>query len=320
MNGNDPLYSAEPATGISDGTGRLSHLSPRAKVLLSIGLPFVLYILVGLASDVLIRQVYGYTSSEMIDSMDAFLGQYSGRLNPYRLMQIMSTVIIFGLSSFLLSYLFTGRLTGIFQFSKAAKRPTLLFVPFIMLFAFPVISLVFFYVSQLPVPESLVRLEEGLEKFTSALLSETSAGVFLLNFLMIAILPALFEELLFRGVIQRLAARMFNSAHLGILLSGLIFGFIHGQVFRFLPIAVLGILLGYLYWWTRNLWFPILGHFFHNGIQVVVYYLAARGLVDMDLDSPQMLPPAQTAMFAVLFAGITYLFYYVNRKKADEPI
>ena len=111
-----------------------------------------------------------------------------------------------------------------------------------------------------------------------------------------------------------------GNHHLGILLSGLLFGLIHGQIFKFLPIAVLGIMLGYLYWWTKNLWFPILAHFFNNGIQVVLYFFIARGWTNINPESAEIVPPVATALLTVLFAGAMYLFYNANLKTADESI
>lgn len=284
----------------------------------AIGLAFVIYVLFGALSDVLIRHIYGMGSAEMIRDIDSFLAAHSN-LNPYRFLQMASTVFIFGGAGLLTSYLLTGRLSGILDFSKKANLPSLATVPFIIIFIFPIIMLVHLYMSGIDVPPELAKMEANLETFTQAMLSDTDIGIFALNFLMIAILPAIFEEVLFRGVIQRLAGRLFGNAHFGILLSGLMFGFIHGQVFKFLPIAILGILLGYLYYWTRNLWFPVLGHFFNNAMQVVIYFAAAKGWVELDMESPQMIPPAQVALCAVLFAGTAYLFYYTNRKTADEP-
>ena len=191
-------------------------------------------------------------------------------------------------------------------------------VPGIMYLVLPVIALLHSYTSLIPVPESFSSVEENLEIFTMGLLGNASWKIFLLNFLMIAILPSIFEEFLFRGLFQKLFTKMVYNHHIGILASGLLFGLIHGQIYKFIPIAALGVLLGYLYYWTKNLWFPILAHFFNNGIQVIFYFSMAKGWTEIEPDSMEVLPPMITLVCTVLFVGMTYLFYTVNRKTADE--
>ena len=292
------------------------HLQLGATILITFGL----YLIISAISAGVISSAFGVSGMDMINDVEAFLETHGDRLNPYRFMQIISTLLIFGASALIMSYLLTGSPWGYFRFSKRANIRSIAYVPVIMILIFPVIALVHEYISVFPVPERLAQLEENLETFTLGLLADPSWGIFLINFLMIAILPSVCEELLFRGVLLRQFNRISGNFHVAILLSGLLFGMIHGQIFKFLPITILGILLGYMYWWTKNLWFPIAAHFFNNGIQVVLYFMLARGAVEMDPDSVEMIPPVTTAVFTVFFAGMMYLFYNSNRKTADEPI
>jgi len=300
--------------------GALSDRTAFSQVGFTLGITLIVYFIASGLSALLITNIYGVSGSEMIKDVERFLENNGNNLNAYRFMQIMSTIVIFGFSSIIMSFLITGKGLGYFRFERRISRNSMLLVPVIMLLVFPVITLVYSYTSRIPVPEELAQLEKSLEVFTMGLLGDPSIGIFMINFLMIAILPAVFEEMLFRGVLMKQLTKVSGSHHIGILLSGIIFGLIHGQVFKFLPIAVLGILLGYLYWWTKNLWFPIAAHFFHNGIQVIAYFLVARGVLNIDLESNEMLPALPTALLTVLFAAIIYLFYNVNRKTADEPI
>lgn len=297
--------------------GRLSGKSPQFRIAITIALSAGLYLLISFLSATVLTAAYGLSTGDILKDVDAFLANH-GNLNPYRYMQMLSTLGVFGLSALVMSRLITGSWLGYFHFSKKASLATIAYVPLIIILLFPAIALMHEYVSALPVPAEFSDLEEKLERFTLALLRDPSWGKFLLNFLMIAILPAVCEELLFRGVLMRQFHKATGSYHLAILLSGVLFGLIHGQVFKFLPIAVLGILFGYLYWWTRNLWFPIAAHFFNNGIQVVLYFLAARGVIQVDLEAAELLPPATTALLTALFVGVVFLFYTRNRETANE--
>jgi len=286
----------------------------------TIGVCVLMYFIASSISALMINKLYGMSGGEMITQVEQFLEVNLNNLNPYRFMQMMSTLLIFGVSSLIVNFLVTGSWLGYFRFEKRANMRSLTMIPPVMLFAFPVVMLIYSYTSLIPFPDELIQLEKNMEIFTTGLLGDGSWNIFLINFLMIAILPAVFEEFLFRGVFMKQLTGLTGNHHIGILLSGTLFGLIHGQVFAFLPIAALGILFGYLYWWTKNLLFPIFAHFFHNGIQVVAYFLAARGVINVDLESSEMLPPASTAVLTVLFVVVLYLFYTVNRKTADEPI
>lgn len=92
---------------------------------------------------------------------------------------------------------------------------------------------------------------------------------FLLTFLVIAIIPAIGEEFLFRGVLQKLLIATTHKTHLSIFITGLLFGLLHGQPSHLLALMALGILFGYLKEWTGSLWVPIALHLVNNGTLLV---------------------------------------------------
>ena len=101
--------------------------------------------------------------------------------------------------------------------------------------------------------------------------------------MVIALIPAVGEELTFRGVLQQSLTRKMNP-HVAIFLSAAIFSFIHFQFYGFLPRLFLGLLLGYMFYITGSLWTSILMHFLNNGTAVVLYYLNAKGTLDIDVE------------------------------------
>ncbi len=129
----------------------------------------------------------------------------------------------------------------------------------------------------------LQQLEETAGDLTERMLQVDSFSGLLFNLLVIALIPAIGEELTFRGVLQQALTRRCN-VHVAVFLSAFIFSFIHFQFYGFLPRMFLGLLLGYLFYYSGSLWTSILMHFVNNGAAVVVAYLDYKGLIDVDID------------------------------------
>ncbi len=99
------------------------------------------------------------------------------------------------------------------------------------------------------------------------------AGDLVLNLFIMALLPAVGEELFFRGTFQKVLFRLSNSPWLSILISSAVFALLHGTIFKIVPILTLGSMLGTIYHYTRHLWYTIIIHFLNNGFAVfAVYY------------------------------------------------
>ena len=124
-------------------------------------------------------------------------------------------------------------------------------------------------------------LEETAKAATEKMLNVDTIGGLLLNMVVVALIPAVGEELTFRGVLQQSLTRKMNP-HVAIILSAAIFSFIHFQFYGFLPRLFLGILLGYMFYITGSLWTSITMHFVNNGTAVVLYYLNNKGIIDID--------------------------------------
>jgi membrane protease YdiL (CAAX protease family) len=104
------------------------------------------------------------------------------------------------------------------------------------------------------------------------------------NIFMIAVLPALGEELLFRGVIQRIFTSWIRNYHWGIWIAAFLFSAMHMQFYGFLPRMALGAMFGYLLVWTGTMWVPILAHFVNNTMGVLAYYFISKGVISKDIE------------------------------------
>ena len=129
----------------------------------------------------------------------------------------------------------------------------------------------------------LKKMEEATQSSIEQMINTDKFGVLLLNLFIIALIPAVGEELTFRGVLQQSLTRRMNP-HLAIILSAAIFSFIHFQFYGFLPRMFLGILLGYMFYISGSLWTSILMHFVNNGTVVVLYYLNNKGIINVDVE------------------------------------
>jgi len=101
---------------------------------------------------------------------------------------------------------------------------------------------------------------------------------------MIGLLPALGEELLFRGILQRLFSEWTRNIHAGIWISAVLFSAMHMQFYGFIPRMMLGALLGYLLAWSGSLWLPVIAHFINNASAVVLTYLFSKNVIELDAD------------------------------------
>lgn len=90
--------------------------------------------------------------------------------------------------------------------------------------------------------------------------------------LIIGILAPIGEELVFRGVFQKIFTALFKNVHVGVWSTAILFSFFHFQFFGFLPRMFLGAVLGYAFVYSRTIWVPIVGHAVNNSLTVLVYY------------------------------------------------
>jgi len=116
------------------------------------------------------------------------------------------------------------------------------------------------------------ELEDAAKETTVNFLSVDSVGGLLINLTVIALLPAIGEELLFRGVLIRLFNEWFKNIHITILVTAFLFSFIHFQFYGFFPRMLLGIIFGYLMYWSGSILLPMIAHFINNGIAVCIFY------------------------------------------------
>ncbi len=270
----------------------------------------------------LLMLIYGKEAYETIASTAGLAAQ---NIHLVRALQITMSLGIFALPVVIFSLL--NKPEG-WKFLRLHQLPSIKLLGLSILvigFAGPLILWALDLNQNMTLPAAFSQMEQYLrdmekrsEELLVILLAMPTRMDFMLNFLMIAIVPAIAEELLFRGALQQLLKEVLGNVHVAILLTGIFFSFIHFQFFGFLPRVMMGVLFGYLFYWSRNLWVPIFAHFLHNGFQVVMVYLFQKKMVDTDIETMQALPPAFTMVSTVLLMATLYLFDKLSVKPVED--
>lgn len=170
------------------------------------------------------------------------------------------------------------------------------------------------------VEEWMKNTESQAAKLTNAFLSDQSAGGLLLNIFMIALLPAITEEVLFRGVLARLLGEWTRSRHWAVVISAFIFAAIHLQFYGFLPRFLLGVAFGYLYFWTRNLWVPIMAHLINNLGSVLAEYFYRKGITSVNAAEFGFSGNYYWVVFSLVITVFLMIYYYRIRLTDENGI
>ncbi len=154
--------------------------------------------------------------------------------------------------------------------------------------------------------------EESAAKQMAAFMSHQTIKDLVVNLVSIALLAAIGEELLFRGMVQRLLIKWFRNPWAGIIVSAILFSAFHFQFYGFVPRLVLGILLGVVYWYSGSLWVAILAHFVYDALLIVMVYMNP-GLMNEDT---VVKAPNIALMGAVSFALVVLLVIWMKKRSA----
>lgn len=149
--------------------------------------------------------------------------------------------------------------------------------------------------------------EAKVERLTNFLTDFGSIQQFLIALLVIAVVPAVGEELLFRGLLQNLFYKGSGSAHVAIWFTAILFGVFHLQFYGVVPRILLGALFGYIYYWTGSLSLAMIGHFFNNAFTLILLYLSQTNIIEYDPLSEESPPISVIAVFLVGGSILLYL-------------
>lgn len=160
--------------------------------------------------------------------------------------------------------------------------------------------------------------ETDLAELTKRITEFKSIPQLLVGLVVIALIPAVGEELVFRGLVQPKLFALTRNVHVAVWLTGFLFSAIHFQFYGLIPRMLLGVLFGYLYAWSGNLLYPIIGHFINNGFTLMMFFFYQRKAVPVDIEDTASVPVAfSLAGLAVTVLLLVSLRNYFTR--SGEP-
>jgi len=233
--------------------------------------------------------------------------------------QLILATFVFIVPANAYSHLFSDNTFVFFEF----KKPSLVFLFFaalLWLFTLPIISFLADINNKIAFPTSFAGLENSFrlaearaENATRFLLNITSLSGLMVNLLVIAVVAAIAEELIFRGIIQKLLFEQSKNIHLAIWLTALVFSLFHLQFFAIIPRIVLGAALGYTFYWSKSIWVPIFFHFINNASIVFASYLYQKKLIATDPNEITFFP--NSVLFVAFICSIAVVYFWNKRAK-----
>lgn len=170
--------------------------------------------------------------------------------------------------------------------------------------------------------EWALEKEESLKELTKAITNLHSTGEYLLGVLVVAIIPAFGEELVFRGIVQNRLKEWLKNPHVAIWLAGFLFSVIHVQFYGLFPRMMLGMLFGYLYYWSGLIWLPMMAHFTNNFLTLTLLYLKNIKWTDFDVESTDSIPLPLVSVSLLVTSLFLYWIkgFFETMYKQNEPL
>lgn len=267
----------------------LENLSPWGKLVLLLGL-IILSSLLSAFTGLLIGKLFFGVSfnslSEIVSNP-----QTPDEISFLKYYQLINQVGVFILPVVVFSYLVSSSLSGYLSFNRKPRILSILISGLVIYTLLPFNQYLLNLNQNIIFPEVFSGVEQWMknyetqaENLTDAFLRTSSVWVLMGNLLIVAVVPAIGEEWLFRGVLLKLFRQITGNYHWAIVISAFLFAALHLQFMSFLPRFTLGLLLGYLFVITRNLWAPIFAHFVNNASSVIIYYMHYNGSINVSVE------------------------------------
>jgi len=293
------------------------------RILLAVSLWFISYAVmsfIGLAvaSGVTGISIMGF-SAEILNNKSPMLG------TGLKIIQVFSDIGLFVIPALILPFIIFQQ--GPVSFMGMRKRTSILIFILAVCMALsiqPLVSVTALINQHLVLPHFMSGVEQqmqSLEKKNEALM-ETFLKMhgpfeFFINTLIIAVLPAIAEELFFRGFLQKTLQIRIKSGSTAVIVTAFIFSFIHLEFYGFLPRFILGILLGYAYLWSGDIKVPILIHFTNNFMDLCLSYYAPQA---DKVNGPQNSFDTMQLVLCFLSLFVLALLAYVFKMKANPNL
>jgi uncharacterized protein len=229
-----------------------------------------------------------------------------------KMMQVMQALGLFIVPTFIFAKLDSNKISAYLSLNTKPAFYSLICAVLIMLCAQPLINWMAEINSLMPAPAWMHESEKDAAAITKIFLQMNGTADLLINLFMIALIPAVGEELLFRGLFQPLFHKLTNNPHLGIWLSAILFSALHMQFLGFFPRMFMGAAFGYLLLWSGSLWLPMIGHFVNNAGAVLIAYLIQKNGMPQEVETVGA--GEGGTLYVIVSAAMVFVLLFVVRK------
>ena len=274
----------------------------------------LLLIFAGAIIFTLVGAIIAAAANGLPDLLKFLGGDLSANLSLTKLIQISSSIGMFIIPAMFFGWMEAGNWQSYLRLNRFLPVLGLLTI-LVMFISVPLLELSVEINKGMKLPGFLSEVEEWMRRqedqmaeLTRQLLTMTTIGALLVNLLMLAVIPAIGEEFIFRGCLQRLFHQLTKNHHAAIWITAIIFSSIHMQFYGFIPRMLLGAMFGYLFIWSNSLWLPILGHFLNNATAVITAYVYQQQGKSLEkLDEVQA---GSWPAYMISFAGTAVILWY----------
>ncbi len=317
-----PLEEQQPITTFEDYIPKplpKTSMSYGGQLAILLGLTGAGLVVAGIASVIVLAIMNGGSIFTLKDT-DLLKPEF---VNINKILQLVSTLFLFFAPAFFFALIVNGKPLQYLGFNTKVSTKQL-FIVIAVAFTGLFLSGALGQINQLiPISKSakvyFQKLEDNYTDEMLAMVQMKSVGDYLQGLLIIALAPAILEEIFFRGALQNLLTRWLKKPWIAIAITSIIFSAIHASYFGFLPRAMLGAVLGLLFYYSKNIWTNILAHFLNNGIAITqIYALSLKSKIDKKtlnaLDTNEL--PASAILIVGLIAllAIIVLLHFFKKE------
>ena len=270
--------------------GSLKNIHPFSAILVSFIFAFICVIFISIIGGLIPVLFLKVSPADLFTALSDFSDPSHIAILKY--FQILQSLGLFVIPAFFLGVLFFERGIRQFGFNVSITSFDAIAIILIVIVGAPLVNGLSVWNQGMQLPgflsgleNKLKLMEENAAVLTGAFLRTKTLPGLGVNLLMIAIIPAVGEELFFRGLIQRFLVKWTRKPWLGILLAAFLFSFMHFQFYGFIPRMYLGLVFGLIYFWTGSIWLPMLAHFLNNGTAVMLYFFYGQEFVEQKTDT-----------------------------------
>lgn len=253
--------------------------------------------------------------SQAIDKVQN-LSAYPEMKLPLLISQGVSSLVLFIVFPYL--YLRNYKITPIIGIHYPLKPLLAILVIILTLSIFPFLTFTYEWNMTWQFPtgfhEWATQQEESLKIMTEQLLKMDNITDLFIALIVIAIIPGIGEELLFRGLLQTQLSSIIKNMHIVIWITAFIFSAIHMQFFGLIPRMVLGAIFGYIFYWSGSLKYSMIAHSVNNGFQVIATYILSQSDTTYNLDEQTSFP----IYISATSLALSLLILLILKKKFSE--